>query len=173
MRRHGLLTSWWNYDWMQHWDHWTSIVPHCTLVPVDSWCQFIRLWIYAIPVGSKNADLWQDWLLEPTLQSHPCSSVWMCLASLCNMLFPTCVLPSAGMRNLNLYSIWKLLLSHGQTAWKYFKRLKFIIGLVTPQNQSHAKVFGTCWYKCVIANLSNTNHRVHEVVAPWRVKKTP
>ena len=75
-------------------------------------------------------------------------------------------------RILNLYSIWKLLWSHGQTAWKYFKRLKFIIGLVTPQNQSHAKVFGTCWDKCVIANLSNTNHRVHEVVAPWRVKKT-
>ena len=37
----------------------------------DSWCQFIRLWIYAIPVGSKHADLWQEWLLEPTLQSHP------------------------------------------------------------------------------------------------------
>jgi hypothetical protein len=78
-----------------------SLDKHCTLVPVDSWCQFTRLWIYAIPVGSKNATLSQEWLLEPTLQSHPCSSVWMCLASLCNMLFPTCVLPSAGMRNLN------------------------------------------------------------------------
>ena len=81
-------------------------------------------------------------------------------------------------RILNLYSIWKLLWSHGQTAWKYFKRLKFIIGFVTPQNQSHAKVKSLenveTSDQCMIANqMSNTNqHQVHEVVAPWRVKKT-
>ena len=35
------------------------------------------------------------------------------------------------------------------------------------------QIFGTCWDKCVIANhMSNTNHQVPEVVAPWRVKKT-
>jgi hypothetical protein len=36
------------------------------------------------------------------------------------------------------------------------------------------QILGKCWDKCVIASqMSNTNqHQVHEVVAPWRVKKT-
>ena len=56
-------------------------------------------------MGSKNVDLFQEWLLESTLQSHPCLSAWMHLAGLCKMLFPRRVLPSAGMWNLNLCSI--------------------------------------------------------------------
>ena len=100
--RISYATTWLADELVKLWLNATlgSLDKHCTpLYPCpDSGCQFIRLWIYATPVGSKNADLSQEWLLKPTLQSHPCSSVWMCLASLCNMLFPTCVLPSAGMR---------------------------------------------------------------------------
>ena len=85
-----------------------SLDKHCTLVvPVPSTLAAVdKLWIYAI--GLRNADLLQEWLLESTLRSHPCSSVLMFFADLCNILFPTNVLPSAGTRNLNLCSIWKL-----------------------------------------------------------------
>ena len=168
MRRHGLLTSWWNYDWMQHWDHWTSIVPLSRfLVPVYK------------TLNLCNTSRFKKCrpLARVITRTHlAITSMFVCMNVSCQ--FVQHALPnmcSSFCRHADLYlcSIWKLLWSHGQTAWKYFEQLKFIkIGLVSSQNQSHAKVFGTCWDKCVIANLSNANHQVHEVVAPWRVKKT-
>ena len=83
---------------------------------------------------------------NPPCNHIPCSSVWMCLASLCNMLFPTCVLPSAGMRKLSLCSIWKLVWSHGQAAWKQFNYwhslLSFDLVNVVPCSVKKTTVIG-------------------------------